>query len=199
MTSKVDYVNADAWTLHNEAAKMVAVNRVSSVAIGMLIHYISERKLYKELGFDTLDEYMAAPYDSCGLDLSPRTGYRYESIARKFVIELGIEEGIVSVLSPTKLDVLAPHTTNDNLEQVLADVAVLSTSSIRQNLSEGIYGNEKTDMKPMVLSIRKELLDEYRNLVKNTMELLWPSDDTNREKIEDSMDRCVRRIHELEN
>jgi len=190
------YSNEDAWEIHLKAQHMVNVNKASSVAIGILIHHISSRSLYKEIGFDTLDEYMSAPQESAGLDIAPRTGYRYESIARKFVFELGIDETVVAALSPTKLDVLAPHATPDNIQQVLTDAEILSTSSIRKNLNDGAYGNAPTDSRPMVLSIRKELLDAYVELYNNAKELLWPSDPST-ELAEANLESSVRKVHEL--
>ena len=91
---------------------------------------IRDNKYYIQLDYDTFEAYIAQP--ELGFD---RTSvYRFISIYEKFVIELKVpHEGLLS-LDYNKLDMLIPHITEENKEELLNKAQTLSRSDLREEM-----------------------------------------------------------------
>lgn len=81
---------------------------------------------YQHLGFGSFKDYFEAPKDSGGLEISRSWAVELIKTFEKYVVELGMDEGMLATLSSRKLYFLKDKATAENLDDIISEVKTKS-------------------------------------------------------------------------
>jgi|SRR6185436_249453 len=82
------------------------------------------------LGFDTFKDYMEAPKESGGLDISHSWATELVKVYQKYVLELGMTEEQILPLSPRKLYFLKDQANSTTLPDIIAKVKTMNLKAL---------------------------------------------------------------------
>lgn len=133
-------VAALAFRLHEDVRALVGTIRTAFLELGTRLRLINDFSLYRELGHETFESYLADPEVQC--DLRRTEIYRLIRAARVFVPSVGqppLPVEAVAALGITKADLLAPavaRADEDERAELLAVARSLSVRDLRSALRE---------------------------------------------------------------
>lgn len=122
----------DAFKLDSEIKQLKKGINGGFIEIASRLKIVRDNKLYKKLDYDTFEGYIAQP--ELGFDRS--SVFRLISIYEKFVIELRVAPGRLSMIEWTKLREILPFVNEQNKEEFLAKAKELSRSDLIEEVKD---------------------------------------------------------------
>ena len=99
--------------------------------IGRNLFTVSKNTLFKPLGYETFDEWRAQPE----MNLSRSTSYALMKVFEVFVDNLKVEHSKLAGIDWTKLYNVSPFVTQENVEEFLDKVRVLSRTDLQREVA----------------------------------------------------------------
>jgi len=118
------------------------------IDLGLTLLAIENQGWWDKHDFDSFAAYCAAPIPSGGLGLKSRWRQACMQVARRFVLELGVDPQRLKDLPKSNLQLLAPVATEENVEEVLADAESLGYHDVEERRKSGAYTGTPQSMEP---------------------------------------------------
>ena len=122
-----------AWTLLQEM-------QLHRIALGLALIDIEDYDAWKPLGFSSFQSLCSAPPQSGGFGLRERTRQTTIQIARRYVLELGVNSRNLVDIPYSNLALVVSIATPENIEEVLSDARCLAKRDMALNKKRGKYG-----------------------------------------------------------
>jgi hypothetical protein len=135
-----------AETLRNECVAAGRLSAAHFIVRGRKAIDLHAMEGWRYLGFDSFKELCYAPLEAGGLDMDPRRVYHSMRVAEAFVNRLEVPLTQLASIDHTKLELLQPVVTEDNVERILADAEMLTTGDLRKRRREGVYGGQEAPL-----------------------------------------------------
>ena len=129
-------VIADAWAQHQRIVQHRIRIEDAFLQLGKELAEFDEMHRWDDLGYSSFAAYLADP----DVDISPRTAYRIIRV-HEMTIRFSILPPVAIDVGSTKLDMLASHVNEENLEELLNKASALS----RKDLKAELNGNPSVD------------------------------------------------------
>lgn len=128
--------------------------------IGAELYEFHHLEQWKELDYDSFNAFLADP----DVNITRRTAYRMMRVWREYVVKLEVEPEKLLAIGGTKLDMIAAHVDENNVDKWLNMAATLTKGNLRAELK---------GVEPVFTPVAwRDLLHEARN----ACELLARSD-----------------------
>ncbi len=126
-----DLVVADAWAQHRCIVLLKDSIERSFLALGKELCEFDEMQHWETLGYNSFNAYVADP----DVDIGASTAHRLKRVYRKFVLEMGLSHGRLLEAGNKKLEMIAAHVNEKNLEELLNKASALSRKDLRAELN----------------------------------------------------------------
>lgn len=152
---------------HKKALEADKVRSNSSLDHAEALYYVNEGEGYKELGFDSLGEYVFSSFGK-----SKGWGNKLISIHKKFVIELGQTKEDLKKVTFGKISKLVSVVDEDNVDEMLefAETATQKEVDAQVKESKGLEANETKDSEEMV-TMRFKMPSDVAPVIRDSLEL----------------------------
>lgn len=136
-------ISAEAWMLHQSIVTLRNAIEQNFLELGAALYEFKRKRLYRAFEHPTFESYLADP----DVDVGRSMAYLAMQIHTVFVMEL--ERPTVGLLEAgsSKLGLIAPHATPDNVEELEHMAASLSRSDLRDMLCQ-MFGDDATPPLP---------------------------------------------------
>ena len=134
-----------AWAQHQRILECKATIEYTFLSLGKELAEFDEMQRWEMLGYNSFAAYLADP----DVDISPRTAYRIIRV-HKMAIRYSILPSAAIEVGSTKLDMLASHVNEENLEELLNKASALSRKDLRAELD----GNPAVDWQSVLRRTR---------------------------------------------
>jgi hypothetical protein len=116
-----------AWERHNRIVAMR--HEVESTFLGLAkeLYFFEKEKQYIEIGHPTFESYLADP----DVDITRRLAFMLKGIYQTFVIEQKVQPVALLEAGTSKLEIIRPHVTEENIDDLLSQAKTLSRSDLR--------------------------------------------------------------------
>lgn len=127
----------DAWERHIRIIGLRNATMENCLQLGKELYWLEKEKQHKALGYSTFDAYIASP----DVDVGRRMAFGLKAVYAHFV--LGLESATVALLAAgtSKLELLIPHTNEENADEWIFKAQALSRSDLRREIKEH-FGND---------------------------------------------------------
>ena len=136
----MDEIMRAEMSLCERASKLNKLSEVSQVALGMVLCAIKEQESFKELGYESFDEYYKGELNRSKGDIS-----RLLTVGR-FMIQGGFNEETEVKYSPLYLSIKAFP--DKEPQYVLATAQTNTISEIMENRRDDAFGDHPCDWEP---------------------------------------------------
>lgn len=126
-----EIVEADeAWERHRRIVTLRNQAEQTFLDLGGELYWFEKEKQYRDLGHKTFESYLADP----DVDLRRRLAFRLKGLYKTFCLDLKVHPGALLPAGHSKLDLIRPIATPDNVEEWVDKAAALSRSDLRLEL-----------------------------------------------------------------
>jgi hypothetical protein len=109
--------------------------------MGLDILRFEANETWRLLGFDSMADFCEAPIETHGLGMgSYRQAQRLALVARTYKIEMKCDDQQLLEIGSTKLDIISPYVTEDNLEEMLQQAQSQSKRDLERSVRETSNG-----------------------------------------------------------
>ena len=140
-----DLVVTEAWVQHQRILTCKTDIEIRFMQLGKELAEFDEMQGWQVLGYSSFAAYLADP----DVDISPRTAYRIIRV-HKMVTQYEVLPPVAIDVGSTKLDMLASHVNEKNLEELLNKASALS----RKDLKAELNGNPSVDWQAVLRRTR---------------------------------------------
>ena len=126
-------------TAHASALHQIVAGEKAYLSLGCWLVKMEDDTLWDTDTYERYNDYLEAPRHSGGLGMEKRAHQRCRQVARRFVHELEIPFERLVELPAGNLQETVGVVNENNVEEVLSDVEVLTVRDIRENRSKGKY------------------------------------------------------------
>lgn len=116
---------------HQRRKQFLEAHGISRLVEIKLLYSMWKYNDFKELGFSSFKEFMEAPRNSGGLDISRSWAIQLIKVYQRYVIELGMNEKKLLDISPRKLYLLKGKAKKSNLNTVLSEAENISLHDLQ--------------------------------------------------------------------
>ena len=143
---EIEKLADEAYENHNLLSRLCTSTEAYNLEIGRLLYEINKAELYKNLGYDTFNSYIAQPE----FHLSRAMAYMYKHVWERFVIELGIDPKELAEAGISKLQAVLPFAEPNNAADLISKAKGLSRSDLKAELDE-MFETEKRPSKGLYI------------------------------------------------
>ena len=122
----------DAWQRHRRIVDLRNQTEQTFLELGKELYWFEAKAQWKQLDYTSFNAYLADPE----VDISARTAQSIRSIYEKFFINLKAQPAALIEAGWTKLDIIRPRVTPENVEHWIDLAASLSRSDLKRELEE---------------------------------------------------------------
>ena len=117
----------EAYECHQRIVELRNLVEVSFLHLGKELYGMQENKWYLDMDYPTFFSYLHAPETN----IDPSIAYLLIRVYKKFDLELEVEPVTLLKVGYSKLDILIPAVTKDNVGEWLTKAEVLSRGDLR--------------------------------------------------------------------
>ena len=129
----------DAWERHRRIVALRNMAEETFLTLGEELFWFREKEQYKELEHPTLESYLADP----DVDIAQRTAFQLMGVYHRYIIGLQLRPSQLLTAGYSKLDMLRPYMTPDNVEEWVDCAATLSRSDLKIEIAKAFKKKPK--------------------------------------------------------
>ena len=114
----------DAWERHRRIVDLRNQVEQTFLQLGEELYWFEDEKQYRDLDYDTFEQYLGDPEVS----ISRTVAFRLKGVYQTFVLKLEVPVQGLLEAGHSKLDIVRPHVTPWIVNELVADAAALSCS-----------------------------------------------------------------------
>ena len=130
-TGEIIGVN-DAHERHLRIVGLRNAAEQTFLTLGEELYWFEEQKQYKELGHPTFNSYLADP----DVDIERSAAFRLKQVYAKFILDLKVAPVRLLPAGYSKLNSVASHVNESNVEEWVNKAAALSRSDLKREIAE---------------------------------------------------------------
>jgi len=131
LTGEIDTANS-AWQRHRRIVDLRNRAEQTFLELGEELYWFEAEKQYKALNYETFEAYLADPE----VDIGRSIAFMLKGVYEKFVLDLKVQPVGLLEAGHSKLDLVRPYVTPDNVDEWVDKAASLSRSDLRAELTE---------------------------------------------------------------
>lgn len=134
----------DAWQRHRLIIDLRHRAEATFLDLGEQLYWFEEDKQYKDLGYETFNDYIANPE----VNIERRVAFMLKGIYKTYILDLKVQPVALLPAGYAKLDKVRPYVTQDNVNDWIAKATSLSRSDLRIELQEQRFAHLPTPPMP---------------------------------------------------
>ena len=131
MTNIIETNGYEAWQAHRRIVALRQSAEQTFLELGAELYWFERKKFYQHLDYDTFEAYLASP----DVDISRRVAFRIKGIYEDLQLKLKMPPETLLEIGNAKLDMIRPHATEDNVDELLNMASTISKSDLRIELA----------------------------------------------------------------
>jgi hypothetical protein len=154
-----------AYRLHQKLISLKHAVEASGILMGQMLYEIQEKELFKTLGYDTFEQYLADPELSFGR----ATAYKLKKIYKQWVLDYGYNIDELEKIGQERLLEAGKVATPENQKEWLIKATSLSMSDLVLEVRETAGNDGHTDFVPAPRLIRCAVCGKWKSLDNDLM------------------------------
>jgi N6-adenosine-specific RNA methylase IME4 len=121
----------DAWHRHRRIVDLRNIAEKTFLALGEELYWFEDLKQYKDLGYETFEQYLADP----DVDIARRTAFMLKGVYKTYILELKSASDALLPAGYQKLELMRPYIDESNVNEWVNKAASLSRSDLKEEIN----------------------------------------------------------------
>jgi len=128
-----------AYERHRRIVELRDTLERNALELGEALYWFERERGYRVLGYDSFNAYLADP----DVNIGRSTAFKFKRVYQLFIYQLECPAAGLLEAGADKLEVIAPHVDESNVDEWVATAAALSRSDLRKEVARefGVDGS----------------------------------------------------------